>query len=66
MVGSTTYQKYVPKIVRFDFSQREVWTHTFDESVTDFESIESIEVNADGDYVIAGKYDPSPDDVINI
>lgn len=64
-VNGSISQQYVPKIIRYGLSHIEVWAHTFDESVTAFVSIQSLEIDSDGNIVVAGAYDPSPDDLTN-
>jgi len=62
-VNGSTYFQYVPKVTRYGLSQTELWSHTFDESITDFESIQSVEIDGEGNILVAGAYDPTPAEV---
>jgi len=63
VIDDRTYPQYVPSIVQFDLEDTEVWNRTFDESIIKYEYLMSVELDKLGNLVVAGTYDPTPEDV---
>lgn len=55
-LGTITYPRYTPYLLKIDLKGNTLWSYTFDEKVVDFEDLTAIYRNSTGDITLIGNY----------